>query len=120
VILRTLLRLIGEVAAWTALVAVISTALMTAAGLVSRRILQVPRRLLIGVTIGGALVAAGLFHRLGLPELFVIDIGRRPLPVAWVVAGSGLGIGAAWLLYRRSHARPAGRPGAKPGNHAVE
>ncbi|MDP2623491.1 MAG: hypothetical protein Q8Q29_06825 [Actinomycetota bacterium] len=103
-ILRTLLRLIGEVAAWTALVVVISTALMTAAGLVSARIAQVPRRLIIGMTIGGALVAAGLSHRLGLPELFVIDIGRRPLPVAWVVAGSVLGIAAAWLVRRRSQA----------------
>lgn len=100
-ILRTLLRMIGEVAAWTALVVLISTALMTAAGLVSSRISQVPGRLITGLTIGGALVAAGLSHRLGLPELFVIDVGRRPLPVAWVTAGALLGIAAAWRLNRR-------------------
>ena len=99
--LRTLVRLVVEVAVWTLLVLAVSLALLVAASLVIRGIARVPRRLLAAVTIGGALVAAGLSDRLGLPGLLVVDVGRRPVPVVWVAAGSVVGLATAWVIHAR-------------------
>lgn len=118
-ILRALLRLIGEVALWTSLVTLIAAAVAAIVRWsMARRIEQLA---LFGATLVGALVFAGVSDRFGLPGAAVLDIGRRPLPVVWVVAGAVFGALTIWLLRkRRAVRRPdraisAGSPASDAG-----
>jgi hypothetical protein len=101
VILRAMLRLIGEVAVWTGLMLLIALGIAAILRLFLRRrdpIAMVP---LGWLALGGALVVAGLSDRLGLPQPLVIDIGRREVPVVWAMVGAVIGSAWAWRLHRR-------------------
>lgn len=47
---------------------------------------------LISIVLGfiGALLGRWLAGALGLPTLFVVDIGGRPFPIVWSIIGSAL------------------------------
>jgi len=116
VILRALLRLIGEVALWTALVAIVAGAVAAGARWVLRRGEPIEPVVLLGAALVGALVFAGLSDRLGLPQPVVIDIGRRPLPLVWVAGGALAGVVATWAVKTRMRgAQAPGRVSSSPG-----
>ena len=97
-ILRALARLIGEVALWTGLVALVATAVaLGVRRATGERGLQFAG---VAAAVVGALVLAGASDRLDLPQPLVVDIGRRPLPVAWVLAGAIAGAALLWLRRR--------------------
>jgi len=106
--LRALGRLIGEVALWTGLVAIVAAAVAYG---VAKTIGHGDRSAWrgTGAAVLGSLVFAGLTDRLGLPQTVVIDIGRRPLSLVWVVAGALTGAVLFWIGERRRRARAPSR-----------
>lgn len=95
-ILRAMLRFIGEVAVWTGLVLLIALGVALLARFALRRRTEVAGVPLGWLALSGALIMAGLSDRLGLPQPAVIDVGRRAVPVVWVIAGAMLGTAWAW------------------------
>lgn len=69
--------------------------LATATAVTAVRLGVLPRRLrgaaTIAALLGGAIVAAVL-HRFGLEGPFALDIGGRPFPTTWVLAGAVVGV----------------------------
>jgi uncharacterized membrane protein YeaQ/YmgE (transglycosylase-associated protein family) len=57
----------------------------------------------VSIAVGfiGALVGVWLAGALGLPELFVIQVGGHPFPIVWSIIGSVLFALAVGLLSRR-------------------
>ena len=102
-ILRALTRLIGEVALWTGLLVVASGAVALGAHrLIGHGRGRVWRG--VGAAVLGGMLFAGLADRLDLPQVIVIEVGRRPLPLAWVAAGALAGAALYWIRARRAHA----------------
>lgn len=115
-ILRALLRLIGEVALWTALVAVVAGVVAVGARWVLRQREPIELVALLGAAVVGALLFAGLSDRLGLPQPVVIDIGRRPLPLVWVAGGALAGVVATGAVRARMRgAQAPDRVSSSPG-----
>ena len=58
---------------------------------------------LISAVVGyiGALIGYWLAGQLGLPELFVIEVGGQPFPVVWAIIGSLIFTLIVGLLTRR-------------------
>ncbi len=58
---------------------------------------------LVSAAVGfiGALLGAWLARQLGLPELFVVNIGGQPFPIIWSIIGSALFVAVISLLTRR-------------------
>jgi uncharacterized membrane protein YeaQ/YmgE (transglycosylase-associated protein family) len=63
--------------------------------------------LLVTIIIGfvGALLGVWLANQLGLPEVFVINVGGKPFPVVWSVIGSALLALLFGLASRRRYVR---------------
>ena len=55
---------------------------------------------LVSVALGfiGALLGTFLARRLGLPEVFVITVGREHFPVVWSIIGSALFVAIVHLV----------------------
>jgi uncharacterized membrane protein YeaQ/YmgE (transglycosylase-associated protein family) len=49
----------------------------------------------------GALLGTWIARRLGLPELFAVNVGGTSLPIIWSIVGSALFVGVLALLTRR-------------------
>ncbi|HLQ37378.1 MAG TPA: hypothetical protein VK348_06240 [Planctomycetota bacterium] len=60
--------------------------------------------LLVSIAIGfiGAMLGSWIARRIGLPDLFVIQIDRVAFPVLWSVIGATLFVAAVGLLTRRT------------------
>lgn len=99
-ILRALLRFIGEVAVWTGLVVLIALGVAALTRYFLQRRHEVAWGRLAWLALGGSLLLAGLSDRLGLPQPVVIDVGRRVVPVVWAIVGAMLGTAWAWRGYR--------------------
>jgi len=58
---------------------------------------------LVSIALGfiGALVGLWLARALGLPELFVVNIGGRGFPIIWSIVGAALFVAVIGLLTRR-------------------
>jgi len=79
-------RFVLEAAIWLGLEALIAVGVSWAVtrlvgGEISRH---------VPVAFAGAVVLAALAHRFGAPYAWAPEIGIRPLPVAWSVAGAGI------------------------------
>jgi hypothetical protein len=103
-ILRALVRLIGEVAIWTAIVALVAGGVTLGTRWVLQRDDRPSPLMLAGMTLGGALLFAGLSDRLDLPQPLGFDIGRRPVPFLWVLAGALAGAVVYWISQRKVRA----------------
>lgn len=103
-ILRALLRMIGEVAIWIATVALVAGGVALGTRWALRQGDRPSPWMLAGMTLGGALLFAGLSDRLDLPQPLAFDIGRRPVPLVWVLAGAIAGAVAYWISQRRARA----------------
>jgi len=59
---------------------------------------------LVSIVLGfiGALLGRWLADRLGLPELFTVDIGDRPFPIIWSIIGASLFVAVLSLFTRRT------------------
>jgi uncharacterized membrane protein YeaQ/YmgE (transglycosylase-associated protein family) len=55
---------------------------------------------LVSIALGfiGALIGSWLAHRLRLPELFAITVGREHFPVLWSIIGAALFVALVHLL----------------------
>ena len=58
---------------------------------------------LVSIALGfiGALVGMWIARKLGLPELFAIQIGTTHFPIVWSIIGSALFVAIIALLTRR-------------------
>lgn len=58
---------------------------------------------LVAIAVGfiGALLGVWLSRLLGLPELFVLDIGGAPFPIVWSIIGAALFVAIISLVSRR-------------------
>ena len=59
---------------------------------------------LVSIALGfvGALLGMWLARKLGLPELFAVQIGTTSFPIIWSIIGSALFVAIIALLTRRS------------------
>jgi len=57
---------------------------------------------LVSIALGfiGALIGVWIARKLGLPELFVIDIGASRFPIIWSIIGSALFVAVISLITR--------------------
>lgn len=57
---------------------------------------------LVSIALGfvGALIGAWLSRKIGLPELFVVDIAGTKFPIVWAVIGSALFVAVLGFLSR--------------------
>ena len=57
---------------------------------------------LVSIALGfiGAILGMWLARQLGLPELFVLDVGGQKFPVVWSIIGSALFVAVISLLTR--------------------
>jgi hypothetical protein len=94
--------MVGEVAIWTTFVALVAGGVALGVRWALRRDDQPSAWILVGMTLGGALLFAGLSDRLELPQPLAFDIGRRPVPLVWVLAGAIAGAVAYWISRRRA------------------
>jgi uncharacterized membrane protein YeaQ/YmgE (transglycosylase-associated protein family) len=62
---------------------------------------------LVSIALGfiGALLGAWLSGKLGLPEIFVIQLGGKSFPIIWSIIGSALFVAVLGLLSRGSRRR---------------
>lgn len=62
-----------------------------------------PGGCLVSIALGfiGALLGTWLAQLMGLPDLFVLDIGGQPFPVIWSIIGAALFAAVLSLLTRR-------------------
>ena len=60
---------------------------------------------LVSIALGfiGALLGTYLAHRLGLPELFAVQIGGKPFPIVWSIIGATLFVAVLSLITRRRY-----------------
>ncbi len=60
---------------------------------------------LVSIALGfvGALLGMWLARKLGLPELFAVQIGTTSFPIVWSIIGSALFVAIIALLTRRSY-----------------
>jgi uncharacterized membrane protein YeaQ/YmgE (transglycosylase-associated protein family) len=58
---------------------------------------------LVSIALGfiGALVGMWIARKLGLPELFAVNIGATRFPIIWSIIGSALFVAVISLLTRR-------------------
>lgn len=58
---------------------------------------------LVSIALGfiGALIGVSLARLLGVPELFVLDIGGTKFPIIWSVIGSALFVAVLSLISRQ-------------------
>ena len=58
---------------------------------------------LVSIALGfiGALLGMWLARKLGLPELFAVQIGTTSFPIVWSIIGSALFVAVITLLTRR-------------------
>jgi hypothetical protein len=68
------------------------------------------RTSLIGA-VAGAMIVAALADRLGAPTAWVLEFGRRSVPMAWSAAGAAIGTAAALAVGLRRRARPTAAEG---------
>ena len=57
---------------------------------------------LVSIAIGfvGALLGSWLARSMGLPELFMVNIGGQPFPIVWSIIGAALFVALLGLLRR--------------------
>lgn len=60
---------------------------------------------LVSIALGfiGALLGKWLAALLGLPELFMIQVGGQPFPILWSIIGSALFVAVLSLLHPRRY-----------------
>jgi uncharacterized membrane protein YeaQ/YmgE (transglycosylase-associated protein family) len=60
---------------------------------------------LVSIALGfvGAILGMWLSRRLGLPELFTVQIGTTAFPIVWSIIGSALFVAVITLLTRRRY-----------------
>ncbi len=60
---------------------------------------------LVSIALGfvGALLGMWFARKLGLPELFAVQIGTTSFPIVWSIIGSALFVALIALLTRRSY-----------------
>lgn len=74
------------------------------AGSIGQAIVGVSRSgCLISIVVGfiGSLLGSWLATQMGLPALFVLDLGGTPFPVVWAIIGSALFVAIISLLTGR-------------------
>jgi uncharacterized membrane protein YeaQ/YmgE (transglycosylase-associated protein family) len=61
--------------------------------------------LIVAIVLGfiGALIGTWMARNLGLPELFMINIGGTPFPIIWSIIGGTVFVAIIALLTRRSY-----------------
>jgi hypothetical protein len=97
------LEFLGRAAAWLGAVIVLAAAVTAAAWSLARaagRDRSWRRTTLWAVL--GALLAASLVDRFGVPNAWRLEIWKRDLPVVWAAAGAALGAAGAVLLPLRN------------------
>ncbi len=71
-----------------------------------------PLRRRLGIALGaaalGAMVAAAAADRLGAPEVWLLAVGRRSVPLLWSAIGAFLGIAVGVTVWPRPSRRTAG------------
>jgi hypothetical protein len=106
-LLRLVLEFLGRSAAWLAAVAALAGVVALGLAPVARRPL---RRVYPGTAAGallGGLLGASLWYRFSWPEVLIVEVWRRSLPLAWTTGGSLVGAGMAILILRRRSAASA-------------
>jgi uncharacterized membrane protein YeaQ/YmgE (transglycosylase-associated protein family) len=60
---------------------------------------------LVSIALGfvGAILGMWLSRKLGLPELFTVQIGTTAFPIVWSIIGSALFVAVITLLTRRRY-----------------
>lgn len=60
---------------------------------------------LVSIALGfvGAVLGVWLSRKLGLPELFTVQIGTTPFPIVWSIIGSALFVAVIALVTRRRY-----------------
>lgn len=59
---------------------------------------------LVSIAVGfiGALFGSWLSRAMGLPEIFMIDVGGQPFPILWSIVGGALFVAFLGLISGRS------------------
>lgn len=100
--LELVLEFLGRAAAWLGAVALLAVAVTAAAYWAARAGGRARSRRRIALwAVLGALLAASLVDRFGVPNAWKLEVWRRDLPVVWSAAGAILGAAAAVLLPTR-------------------
>ena len=61
--------------------------------------------------VAGAMIVAALADRLGVPRGWVLEIGRRVVPLAWSAVGATIGTAVALLAGLRKRTSPTAAAG---------
>ncbi len=91
-LLREVARFLVEAAVWVGLQGAVAAG---PAWVAARLGTAISAHRLLGYAFIGGAVAAALTVRLSLPMAWAPDVGGRPLPLAWSLAGAVIGTGLA-------------------------
>jgi hypothetical protein len=100
-LVREVARFLLESAIWLGA----AIAIAAVVGCLASRFSRADARYTIGWCVVGAIVAAAVADRLGLPATSTPSVGTRPVPVLWLILGSvGTAIVVVWRSRQESPA----------------